>query len=93
MDQKGAAMNPKRGSLANFATPKPSAAAAEPAPPTPASSTPPAKDDRKGLTLRLNPAAWRQLKLLAVEKGAPAHDLLIDAVNDLFRRENKPPIA
>jgi hypothetical protein len=54
-----------------------------------------AVDTRKGMTLRLNPRAWTQLKLMAIESESriPAHDLLIEAVNDLFRKYGKPPIA
>ena len=48
---------------------------------------------RKGQTLRLTRDAWKQLKLLAIEHDRTAHDLLIEAVNDLFRKHGKPPIA
>ena len=48
---------------------------------------------RRGQTLRLPETAWKQLKMLAVDRGVPAHDLLIEAVNDLFQKHGKPPIA
>jgi hypothetical protein len=48
---------------------------------------------RKGLTLRLNRAAWRQLRQLALDDERSAHDLLIDALNDYFEKHKKPPIA
>jgi hypothetical protein len=41
----------------------------------------------------LNRAAWRQLKALALEHEQPAHALLVEAVNDLFRKYDKAPIA
>lgn len=47
----------------------------------------------KGQTLRLNMEAWRQLKILAVERALPAHALLVEAVNDLFRKHGKTPVA
>jgi hypothetical protein len=47
----------------------------------------------KGQTLRLNVEAWKQLKILAVERAAPAHVLLVEAVNDLFRKYGKTPVA
>ena len=47
----------------------------------------------KGQTLRLNVEAWRQLKILAVERAMPAHALLVEAVNDLFRKYGKTPVA
>ena len=48
---------------------------------------------RKGQTLRLEEGAWKQLKHLATDLGKPVHDLLIEAVNDLFKKYGKPPIA
>jgi hypothetical protein len=50
-------------------------------------------EKRKGQTLRLTPGAWRQLKHLATDLDKSAHDLLIEAVNDLFKKYGKPPIA
>ena len=51
------------------------------------------RDDRIGQTLRLPPGAHKQLKRLAVDIEKPMHDLLIEAVNDLFTKYGKPPIA
>jgi len=48
---------------------------------------------RRGQTLRLEPEAWRQLKLLALDQGRTSHDLLIEAVNLLFDHYNRPTIA
>jgi hypothetical protein len=70
----------KRASLTDFTPP-------EPPPPEDAD------DKRRGQTLRLTPAAWRQLKLLALERGIASHALLIEAVNDLFQKHGRPPIA
>jgi hypothetical protein len=55
-----------------------------------------AQDDevvRRGQTLRLKPAAWTQLKILAAEQGKTSHELLIEAVNLLFDHYGKPTIA
>ena len=76
----------KRASLSSFTAEKPGAQAPEPNEPT-------AKVRPRGQTLRLTPEAWRQLKILAVERATPSHALLIEAVNDLFRKHGKPPIA
>jgi antitoxin-like ribbon-helix-helix protein len=76
----------KRGSLSTFAAEKPGAA-------RPAEQAAPEKEEQRGQTLRLNVRAWRQLKALALEAGKPSHDLLIEAVNDLFQKRGKPPIA
>jgi hypothetical protein len=78
----------KRGSLSTFVAEKPGTAVR---PATP--ETPPEKEKPRGQTLRLNPRAWAQLKLLAVESATSSHDLLIEAVNDLFQKRGKPPIA
>ncbi len=85
-------MSGKRGSLAGFAARK--------EPPTPTAPPPTAEppegatlDKRRGQTLRLSVEAWRQLKRLAVDHDKPAHDLLVQAVNDLFRKNGLPPIA
>jgi hypothetical protein len=50
-------------------------------------------DTRRGQTLRLKPAAWAQLKILAVEQAKTSHDLLIEAVNLMFDHYGKPTIA
>jgi len=49
--------------------------------------------DTKALTLRLNKAAWQQLKILSLESERTGHDLLIEAVNDLLQKNGKPPVA
>ncbi len=52
-----------------------------------------ASRERRGQTLRLEPEAWRQLKMLAIVEGKTSHDLLIEAVNLLFDHYNRPTIA
>lgn len=81
-----------KAKLSDALAKKPGAAAPEPAPEAPAKAAR-AKDDRKGMTLRLSPEAWKQLKHLAVETGKPAHDLIVDGVNAVFERHGKPMIA
>jgi hypothetical protein len=77
----------KRGSLSDFTAEKPGAAQARKVEPA-------AGDEkRRGQTLRLTPEAWRQLKTMALERGTTSHALLIEAVNDLFQKGGKPPIA
>ncbi len=72
--------------------------------PTPAKEAPPGsgvgkrssgREDRvrRGQTLRLEPEAWKQLKILAIDQGKTSHDLLIEAVNLLFDHYNRPTIA
>lgn len=89
----------KRGTLADLAAKKPSAVAPSPARPVAPASSPvgtmePA-ERRIGQTLRLRPEAWRTLKDMAaqatVETGnrVTAHDLLLEAVGDLFRKHGR----
>jgi hypothetical protein len=89
---------PKRPSLAAFAARKPEATGVSP-PPENSVATAEEKVQRTGQTLRLHKEAWRQLRQLALELEAQRdtrvhqHDLLIEAVNDLFRKYDRPPIA
>lgn len=39
------------------------------------------------------PAAYRQFGVLAAELGMDKRELLREALNDLFRKHSKPPIA
>ncbi len=40
-----------------------------------------------------DPAAYRQFGVLAAELGVDKRELLREALNDLFRKHGKPPIA
>ena len=48
---------------------------------------------KKKVTAALDPAAHKQLKGLAVERDATTEALMIEAINDLFQKHGKPPIA
>ena len=48
---------------------------------------------KKKATATLSNEAHRQLKLLAVEQGEGIEKLLVEAINDLFRKHGKQPIA
>lgn len=43
--------------------------------------------------MRLNPDAWRELKILAIEQETTSHALLLKAVNQLLVKHGKPPVA
>ena len=50
---------------------------------------------RKGqvmLATYIDPAVRKQLKLLALEKDTTQAELFREAINDLFRKNGKPPI-
>jgi hypothetical protein len=48
---------------------------------------------KRKVTATLSVAAHRQLKIMAVEQGGTVEQLLTDAINDLFEKHKKPPIA
>ena len=77
--------------LSNFTAKKPQEEAQEKKP----ENVPEVQEKEKliSLTLRLNEDAWLQLKYLAVDQRRPAHALLVEAVNDLYKKYGKEPIA
>ncbi len=48
---------------------------------------------KKKVTAALDPPAHKQLKALAVEREMTTEALLSEAINDLFRKHGKSPIA
>jgi len=84
----------KRGRLSEFTARKERDDVTS-APPrlTPVQAAMPSEQATKGQTLRLNVPAWRQLKILAIDRGQPVHDLLVEAVDDLFVKYGVEPIA
>jgi hypothetical protein len=50
-------------------------------------------DGRKGVLVRLNPEAWRVLKILGAERMASLQEMMEEAVNDLLQKNGKPPLA
>ena len=82
-----------RSSLADALKPRP-------APPAPSAPEPdthaqraPSRRGRKAVTIYLNAAAHRQLRMLALEQGRSVQDLMTEATNDLFQKHGKPRIA
>lgn len=76
---------------------KPSAESAPAASSTPAADEPAkgkqAPDGRKGILVRAKPEAWRELKILAIDKGTTLQDVMTEAINDFLRKNGKPPVA
>ena len=48
---------------------------------------------KKKLTTALDPAAHIQFRQLALELGKNGETLLVEAINDLFRKYGKAPVA
>ena len=86
-------MTPKRKTLNGkgmFAPPP------EPEPKPEAQAKPPKRPDRigkKAQLFQLTEAAKKQLAILAIDQDTTQQALLIEAVNDLFSKYNKQPIA
>lgn len=60
---------------------------------TPASPRSPGRAGKKTVAAHFDPAVSRQLKLLGVERDRTTQDLLREAINDLFSKYGKGPIA
>ena len=45
------------------------------------------------MTIYLDTAAHRQLRMLAIEQSGSVQDLMTEATNDLFQKHGKPRIA
>ena len=53
----------------------------------------PARRGRKAVTVYLDAAAHRQLRLLALEQDRSGQDLVLEAVDDLFGKHGKARIS
>lgn len=56
-------------------------------------SQPPSRRGKKPLTVYLDPAVIKQLKIIGIETETTNQDMVIDALNDFFTKHGKPPIA
>lgn len=61
--------------------------------PKPTTIVPPSRQGKKMISGHFNKDVHRQLKMLALEKDTSIQSLLSEALNALFERNNKPPIA
>jgi hypothetical protein len=65
----------------------------EDVPTPPAAETGAPKRGKHLISGMFEPAAYRQFGVLAAELGVNKQDLLREALNDLFVKHGKPPIA
>jgi hypothetical protein len=70
-------------------SPKPSAMVEIPD----AAGKPPARQGRKVVSGHFAPEVSKQLKLLALERDTSLQDLLAEAIDDLFAKYQKGPVA
>ena len=61
--------------------------------PKPTATVPPSRQGKKMISGHFDKDVHRQLKILAIEKDTSIQKLLSEALNALFERNNKPPIA
>ncbi|MDE0000412.1 MAG: hypothetical protein OXQ89_21925 [Rhodospirillaceae bacterium] len=65
---------------------------AAPAAPQPEAQAnrPPSRRGLKALTVWVDPAVHRQIRMMALELNRPAEDMLREAVADLFQKYGRP---
>ncbi|MCJ2038795.1 hypothetical protein MKK55_07475 [Methylobacterium sp. J-059] len=52
----------------------------------------PTQRDLKTMMCRVNRAGWQEMSRLAIDTGENLEDLLIEACNDLLRKNGRPPV-
>ena len=57
------------------------------------SRTPPSRAGKKTIAGHFDPAVSRQLRQLALEEDTSVQELLREALNDLFGKRKRPPLA
>ena len=82
-----------RSSLADALKPRPAPPASSTPEPDPHAHRAPSRRGRRAVTVYLDPAAHRQLRLLALEQNRSVQDLSVEATNDLFQKHGKARIA
>jgi DNA-binding protein YbaB len=50
-------------------------------------------DGRKGILVRATPAAWKELKRVAIDEERTLQDVMTEAINDVLRKYGKSPVA
>ena len=60
---------------------------------SPSANTAPSREGKKAVTGFFDPAVSRQLKQIALEEDSNIQALLREALNDLFAKRGKSPIA
>lgn len=59
----------------------------------PAGYIAPARQGKKALSAYFDPAVIDALKIMAIEQGTSVQAIASEALNDLFAKHGKPPIA
>ena len=72
--------------------PKPELEVVE-SPPTDKKKIAPSREKKKHIGGYFDEAVYRQMKHLGIEKNMTTQEILADALNGFFQRNDKPPIA
>ena len=80
-------------SLADALKPRPAPPAPSDREPEPDAHRAPSRRGRKAVTIYLDTAAHRQLRMLALEQSRSVQNLMTEATNDLFQKLGKARIA
>ena len=59
----------------------------------PKSNVAPSRVNKKAVTGFFDPEVSKQLKLIAIEREETIQSLLVEAINDIFKKYGKSPIA
>ena len=62
-------------------------------PPTEQKKVAPSREKKKHIGGYFDEAVYRQMKHIGIEKGMTTQEILADALNGFFQRNDKPPIA
>lgn len=62
-------------------------------PPTDKKKIAPSREKKKHIGGYFDEAVYRQMKHIGIEKGMTTQEILADALNGFFQRNDKPPIA
>lgn len=68
-------------------------ATAEPPAPKEVTSRPPSRKGKRAVTGYVSQQAFTQLQILRAERGMDVQELVVEALNDIFTKYGKPPIA
>ncbi|MCH9806710.1 MAG: hypothetical protein K0U74_03170 [Alphaproteobacteria bacterium] len=73
--------------------PKPQLVAVEPAAQAASTNVAPSRKGKKVISGYFDPAASRQLRMLAIEQDTTVQALLEEALNDLFKKHGRSSVA
>jgi hypothetical protein len=85
-----AALHEAGAKPAHMTLPAPAIASAEHAETsTPSSVRPPSRVGLRAVTAYVSPEVHRQLRLLGLDQGLSVQELMVEAINELFRKHDK----